>query len=122
MTAQLMSTLRAPWGRARIPPARHPYRGWPPAARVCRPSRSLETVSFQRKCHRRAVRPDLVVSSATSAVTYLSAARQGRHPPGGRAGLGRSERLPPLIEEVPESVGPLDRGLDVDDAVGGMGV
>jgi hypothetical protein len=36
--------------------------------------------------------------------------------------MARSQRLPPLIEEVPEVIGPLDRGFDMDDAVGDMGV
>jgi hypothetical protein len=42
--------------------------------------------------------------------------------PGGRADLVRAERLAPYVEEITERVGPLDRGLDVDDAVGGVGV
>jgi hypothetical protein len=34
----------------------------------------------------------------------------------------RSQRLSPFIEELPKAIGPLDRRLDVDDAVGGVGV
>ena len=34
--------------------------------------------------------------------------------------LVRPERLAPLVEEVAQGVGAVDRGLDMDDAVGGM--
>jgi len=42
------------------------------------------------------------------------------HVPAGRADLAGAERLPPLVEEVAQRVGPVHRGLDVDDAVGGV--
>jgi imidazole glycerol-phosphate synthase subunit HisF len=44
------------------------------------------------------------------------------HVPSRRADLVRPERLAPLIEEVPQGVGAVDRRLDVDDAVGGVRV
>src|SRR6266516_5301844 len=40
---------------------------------------------------------------------------------GGRAQLMRPKGLAPLVEEVAQGVGAPDRGLDVNDAVGGMG-
>jgi imidazole glycerol-phosphate synthase subunit HisF len=46
----------------------------------------------------------------------------GHHVPAGRADLVRGERLAPFVEEVAQGVGALDRGLDVDDAVGGVRV
>ena len=46
----------------------------------------------------------------------------GYHVPAGRADLVRAERLAPYVEEVAQRVGALDRGLDVDDAVGGVRV
>jgi cyclase len=46
----------------------------------------------------------------------------GYHVPAGRADLVRTEWLAPDIEEVTQRVGALDRGLDVDDAVGGVRV
>src|SRR5215467_1325455 len=44
----------------------------------------------------------------------------GRDVPLGRAGLARPQRLPPYDEEVAQREGPVDRRLDVDDAVGGV--
>jgi hypothetical protein len=41
---------------------------------------------------------------------------------GVRANLVGTERLPPLVEEVAERVNARDRRLDVNDAVGGVGV
>src|SRR6516162_5825070 len=46
----------------------------------------------------------------------------GLHVPALRAELVRAERLAPDVEEVTQGVGALDRGLDVDDAVGGVRV
>src|SRR4029077_3510359 len=46
----------------------------------------------------------------------------GHHVPAGRADLVRTEWLAPYVEEVTQGVGALDRGLDVDDAVGGVRV
>ncbi len=47
---------------------------------------------------------------------------EGHHGPGGRAGPVGAERLAPLVEEVAQGEGPLDRRLDVDDAVRGVRV
>ena len=44
------------------------------------------------------------------------------HVPASRANLGGAERLPPLVEEVAQRVGPVHRGLDVDDAVSSVRV
>src|SRR5499427_892400 len=44
----------------------------------------------------------------------------GRDAPLGRAGLARPQRLPPHVEEVAQREGPVDRRLDMDDAVGGV--
>ena len=46
----------------------------------------------------------------------------GHHVPLGRAHLVRAERLAPYVEEVAQGVGAMDRGLDMDDAVGGVRV
>ena len=42
--------------------------------------------------------------------------------PVGGAGLGRAQRLAPLVEDLAQGESALDRGLDVDDAVGGVRV
>ena len=47
---------------------------------------------------------------------------QGSDVPGGGADPVRAERLAPFVEELAQGEGPADRGLDVDDAVSGMGV
>jgi hypothetical protein len=39
-----------------------------------------------------------------------------------RTNLVSAERQAPLVEEVPEGKAPVDRRLDVDDAVGGVRV
>jgi imidazole glycerol-phosphate synthase subunit HisF len=46
----------------------------------------------------------------------------GHHVAAGRAHLVRAQRLAPLVKEVTQGVGALDRGLDVDDAVGSVRV
>jgi hypothetical protein len=47
---------------------------------------------------------------------------QGHHAAAGRADPAGAQRLAPLVEEVAQGVVPLDRRLDVDDAVGGVRV
>ncbi len=44
------------------------------------------------------------------------------HVPGSRADPAGAQGLAPLVEEVAQGVGPVHRGLDVDDAVGGVRV
>ncbi len=47
---------------------------------------------------------------------------QSDHMAGCRANRVRSERQAPFVEEVAQRVGALDRGLDVDDAIGRVSV
>src|SRR5260370_472889 len=55
------------------------------------------------------------------ALVHLAVVDHG-NVPAGRAGLARPERLAPFVEEVAQGVGALNRRLDVDDAVRGVGV
>ena len=61
----------------------------------------------------------MLLTAALDGVTCIRLAATvvvygGTHP-------ARSERPSPFIEELPKARGPLDRRLDVDDAVGGVG-